>query len=979
MIHYLRPIAICLAFCLTTREASAQYSGTFSVGSAGHFSTIAGAFDSLEQYGINGPVVFELIDTAYSAGARRISYIPGSSGIQTVTLKPAAGVSPHITYTVVSGDSAAFLFRGARYVIIDGSNNGTDSRDLTMTVTSALGSFNAIYIMGSRYITIKNCNILIPQTGTSVSTGAVRLYYNSGNIQSLSGDILIENNRMMGGGACVYSFSNDALGNHEDIFILNNEMGGSAPGDSIQNGLYTAYNTNIQVIGNKISVHNRAATVRGMYLGSATEGGIVEGNEVEVVVDQATTNAYGIFATGTSARSGIKIFNNWIRGIRNITSTTGSSGHDFGIRVEANAAGAPDTVAFNSIYIDATASKNSNSFGLLAGNATGEGATVMMNNIVHMTGIRGTSGSVVGIARQSGFAGLVSDYNDIYLPAPGAGTRQMVGATTTSGWAVSSPYYTLADWQTANGGDAHSYSVNPHFASLEEGGVDLHLTDSTALQSPEILDAGLWLGDTYAIDKDDILRNVTPDFGSVEYESPNAPPGPVHLLSPTDGIRYVTHGAGSEEVTFSWTRAVDPDGDEVGYYLDVDTSTAFTLGFGENEDDTTFTIYTADLDWLAGDLGIAPGDSATLYWRIISYDLTGQTASLDTFTIKVVREATGGTWYSVLTGQHEVPPIYDDSQAEGAFVLTADSTALHYIVYIYDLPSPVTSSHIHLGAPGINGAAVRTLEFAGNVAGGTWTAADGEPFTPVRLGELIQGLLYVNLHTDEHPGGHIRGQIVEDPYWYLPESQNLMATTGDGYVHLDWDSPAPGEMAHRKSIRPFLDRTASIEHIGPSLTGYNVYRSENDTVWSAVAHLDTTSTWSDSAVTIGNDYSYFVTAIYDVGQSYGTDIVSISPVVGIVDAERPLRFHLYQNHPNPFNPVSTIRFDLAEAAFTRLTVFNTLGQEVRTLIHDRLAAGPHHVLWDGRDTGGRRVSSGVYIYRLESGTKNSVRKMMLLK
>lgn len=956
-----------------------QYAGTYSIGSAGHFTTIAAAFDSLETYGINGPVVLELTDAAYSAGGRRISYIPGTSDIQTVTLKPAAGVFPEITYTVLSGDSAAFLFRGARYVTIDGSNNGTDSRDLTMTVTSSLTVFNAIYIMGSRYITVKNCIIHMPQTGTSVSTGAVRLYYNTGNTQSLSSDIVIENNRMMGGGACVYSFSTSGLGNHENLYILNNEMGNAAPGDSIQNGIYSAYNTNIQVKGNRISVHNRSATVRGIYFGSGTRDAVAEGNEIEVFVDQQTTNAYGIHVTNSSAGNGTKLFNNWIKGLRNVIPTTGASGHEHAIRIENTPAGTTDTVAFNSIYIDGTSAKNTNVFAVMINNSAGDGNAVVMNNIIQMTGLRGTTGSIVGIARLSTYTGLQSNYNDIWLDSTGASTRRMVGAFHTGGTTVTSPYYTLAEWQAVSSGDANSHSVNPHFVSLVDGEVDLHLTDSTALQSPEILDAAAWLGATFAYDKDDVARSATPDIGSVEFEGPGGPPSPVHLLSPPDGIRYVTHPAGYEEVTFSWTRAIDPDGDEITYYIQVDTSTSFLLGFGENENDTAFTVYTADLDWLAKDLGVTPGDSVVLFWRILSYDMTGETASLDTFAIHVVREVTGGTFYAVVTGQHEVPPVYDDSEAEGAFALTADSTALHFIVYVYDLPSPVTGAHIHVGAPGVNGAAVRTLAFGENMAGGTWTAADGEPFTPGRLNELLQGLLYVNLHTDDYPGGHIRGQVVGDPYSYLNEPYNLTASSGDGYVHLDWNSPDEGDVTKPTSARPFRRRPGSTAGDGPALTGYNVYRSENDTTWNMVAHIDTTSLWLDSSVTIGHVYSYFVTAIYDIGQSHRTDVVDISPVVGIGHGDRPLKFTLYQNHPNPFNPASTIRFDLAEPAATKLEIFNVLGQRVKTLVNQNLGAGEHTVSWRGEDDLGRKVASGVYMYRLQSGSHTTVRKMMLVK
>jgi len=96
-------------------------------------------------------------------------------------------------------------------------------------------------------------------------------------------------------------------------------------------------------------------------------------------------------------------------------------------------------------------------------------------------------------------------------------------------------------------------------------------------------------------------------------------------------------------------------------------------------------------------------------------------------------------------------------------------------------------------------------------------------------------------------------------------------------------------------------------------------------------------------------------------------------------AAMPERFCLYQNHPNPFNPATTIRFDLPAPAHARLDIFNILGQRVATLIDRDMPAGSHAVRWDGRDGNGRAVASGVYFYRLNAGTDVDKRKMILLK
>ena len=93
----------------------------------------------------------------------------------------------------------------------------------------------------------------------------------------------------------------------------------------------------------------------------------------------------------------------------------------------------------------------------------------------------------------------------------------------------------------------------------------------------------------------------------------------------------------------------------------------------------------------------------------------------------------------------------------------------------------------------------------------------------------------------------------------------------------------------------------------------------------------------------------------------------------------PIPFALAQNFPNPFNPTTTIRFSLPDAGHVRLVVYALTGQGVRRLIDGTMDAGAHAVLWDGRDESGRPAASGVYLYRLTSGQRNAVGKMMLVR
>lgn len=88
---------------------------------------------------------------------------------------------------------------------------------------------------------------------------------------------------------------------------------------------------------------------------------------------------------------------------------------------------------------------------------------------------------------------------------------------------------------------------------------------------------------------------------------------------------------------------------------------------------------------------------------------------------------------------------------------------------------------------------------------------------------------------------------------------------------------------------------------------------------------------------------------------------------------------LHQNFPNPFNPETTISFDIPSPGPANLSIYNVKGQLVRTLTEGNLDFGRHSVVWDGTDNSGRTVTSGLYFYRLTSNGHSESRKMMLMK
>ncbi len=84
---------------------------------------------------------------------------------------------------------------------------------------------------------------------------------------------------------------------------------------------------------------------------------------------------------------------------------------------------------------------------------------------------------------------------------------------------------------------------------------------------------------------------------------------------------------------------------------------------------------------------------------------------------------------------------------------------------------------------------------------------------------------------------------------------------------------------------------------------------------------------------------------------------------------------MHQNFPNPFNPTTTIRFDVAQSSVVSLKVYNLLGQVVTTLVDGQnMSQGTYQVQWNAKD-----LASGIYLYQLEAGDVKVSRKMILLK
>ena len=105
-----------------------------------------------------------------------------------------------------------------------------------------------------------------------------------------------------------------------------------------------------------------------------------------------------------------------------------------------------------------------------------------------------------------------------------------------------------------------------------------------------------------------------------------------------------------------------------------------------------------------------------------------------------------------------------------------------------------------------------------------------------------------------------------------------------------------------------------------------------------------------------------------------SSVTGIKNIPGIAE-----KFRLQQNYPNPFNPTTEITYDLPATTQVELTIFNLLGQKIRTIVNEIQAAGSYRLSWNARDENGKQVPSGVYIYLLKTGEFKQSRRMLLLR
>ena len=171
--------------------------------------------------------------------------------------------------------------------------------------------------------------------------------------------------------------------------------------------------------------------------------------------------------------------------------------------------------------------------------------------------------------------------------------------------------------------------------------------------------------------------------------------------------------------------------------------------------------------------------------------------------------------------------------------------------------------------------------------------------------------------------------------------------------------------------------------------GFNLDRKTSITDWSQIASYvthpalqgqgsvshQTIYTYTDNTVQENASYDY---RLSDVDYDGNVEYHSLQ-LMGVSSSSIPEQFVLYPNYPNPFNPVTTIRYDLSNESFVDITIYDMLGNVVNNLVNANESPGYKSIQWNATNNQGEPVSAGVYLYKIQAGDFVDTKKMILLK
>ncbi len=357
------------------------------------------------------------------------------------------------------------------------------------------------------------------------------------------------------------------------------------------------------------------------------------------------------------------------------------------------------------------------------------------------------------------------------------------------------------------------------------------------------------------------------------------------------------------------------------------------------------------------------------------------------------------------------------------YAILINENAPAQIIDIADPANPVQVSTIHIGTANTQGGAHNAfvdghfLYTMGNHNVGGLIIYDLiDPVNPVKVGEF-QPYYYhdIYMRNDTVYAAAIFGQgvdiinaadkanltLIKNFNYTGSGAHNIWVTDDGSFVFVGDEIGSAGNWArifdvrNLNSIRQvanYVVNPAGVIHnfYGRGNLLYVAYYTEgarvvdisNPATPVEVAYYDTYQPASGKFEGAWSVYPYFASGKIIVSDmNTGLYVLKLNDTVTDIQEPQavPRSFQLSQNFPNPFNPSTNIEFTLPKQGNVNIIVYNTLGQKIATLANGRFSPGAHSVKWNGRDSRGRAVASGIYLYRMRFNGQVVTKKMVLLR
>ncbi|RAR69275.1 beta strand repeat-containing protein, partial [Flavobacterium aciduliphilum] len=704
-----------------------SFGGTYTVGTGGNYATLTAAVAAYNAATcFTGNVVFNLTDANYSTSETFPIVINANANAGTNTLT----IKPNTTATITGSSASAIVkLNGADNVIIDGSNNGSNDKSLTIENTNTGTSSIVLWIgsasatNGATNDTVKN--IIAKGNGPATTLAAIMAGSGTtagGVAEASNTNLTIQNNTVMKAQYGIGVAGNATY--QTGTVISGNTVGSTTAAEYIgYRGIFISNVSAVSVANNNVfNVRTSSSiNVSGIEVTAGVINGSINANTISNVKSTSTSGygAYGINFSSATGTTGVLVSNNMISGLETANySTTSTTWNAFGIRIAAAVPGLK--IYHNTVNMYGTVGAGT-SAGMSAAFCTAAAVTGLdvRNNIFNNAQKFGTTGSFAyNMYLTTGTTFSTINYNNYS------------GATTTSttyrlGYSGSAAVLDLAAWKTYTTQDAQSLAVTPNFTSNS----DLHLNVGT---NTGLDNYGTALTDV-TTDFDGNARSATPDMGADEF------------TTLTCASQTLTAGTASSTVAGFCNSTTGATLSATGYTIGVGTTYQWEMS-------TNGTSFTGQGTASANYANLSTGAlSATTYYRLAVICDGGSTEYSNVLTITkytaAVTTVSAGT--TICAGQsvtltadgsstYAWSPATGLNGTTGASVIATPSTTTTYTVTGTDSNGCATTAtatvtvnaypstvSITNGASSLCANTVMSLTATGGTVGGTGTATLG--------------------------------------------------------------------------------------------------------------------------------------------------------------------------------------------------------------------------------------------------------------